>query len=292
MPFNITTFKQYLTTANPKYSKHKDSSVVPLERHLSTLVAVGPAQLAGIQALWGAIPQLKQRKYAGAGAYLKQFVPALVDAIPCKPKMEFNDYRVLKSDFAGNNDYPLRYYHKHILTWQSSNGNMADLQNVGTRENVTHRTNPAATPFHPVFCGRIPMQFTQGATTNAGANSGSNGDDHSIGNPALILRRPIATGSVVIDQVYEYTTDGVTWLPIPGATYQIEKGVRVRGGNNVFYFSKQSVGNISNDFHFEIEYAIGPVVNTTATSIPVVPFSFCSIANLSDYTSRVVSQRQ
>jgi len=267
MPFNITTFKQYLTMANSKYSKHKDSSVAPLERHLNGLVAVGPAQLTGIQTLWGAIPHLKQQKYAGAGAYLKQFVPALVNAIPCKPKMEFLEYRVLKANVGGHNDFPFRHYHKHVFTWQSSNGNMADLQNVGTRENVAHRTNP-------------------------GANGGRNEDDHSIGSPDLILRRPIGLGSVVIDQVYEYTTDGVTWLPIPGATYQLEKGVRVQGGNNVFYFSKQSVGNISNDFHFEIEYAIGPVVNTHLTRIGVIPFRYCTIANLSDYTSRVVRQRQ
>jgi len=39
------------------------------------------------------------------------------------------------------------------------------------------------------------------ATTNAGANSGSNGDDNSIGNPALILRRPIATGTAVTGKV-------------------------------------------------------------------------------------------
>ena len=292
MPFNINTFKQYLTTANPKYSKHKDSSVAPLERHLTNLVAVGPAQLAGIQALWGSIPHLKQQKYAGAGGYLKQFVPALVNAIPCKPKMEFLEYRVLKANVGGHNDFPFRHYHKHVFTWQSSNGNMADLQNVGTRENVTHRTSPSAAPFNPVFCGRIPMQFTQGAVTNTGADGGRNEDDHSIGSPDLILRRPIGLGSVVIDQVYEYTTDGVTWLPIPGATYQLEKGVRVHGGNNVFYFSKQSVGNISINFHFEVEYTIGPVVNTHLTRIGVIPFRYCTIANLSDYTSRVVRLRQ
>ncbi|WP_281558236.1 hypothetical protein [Thalassomonas sp. RHCl1] len=293
MPFSIDTFRQYLKMANDKYAKHKDSSMSPLERHLAGLHAVGATQLPAIQALWGAVPYAKQTKYAGASMYLKQFLPGLVDATPCKPKMEFESYKVAKGPFAGQTDYLVRAYHRHKLTWQSSNGHMGSLANVGTREQVTHRTNPAAAPFHAVLCGSIPLTFTQGATTNAGADSGINRDDHSIGNPALILRRPLTAGSVIADQVYQYTTDGTTWLPIPGATYEIEKGVRLQGGNLVFYFRKEGTNNrLANRFHFEVEYAIGPAITTTITRIPVPPFSYLPMANLSDHTSRIVAQRQ
>jgi len=41
---------------------------------------------------------------------------------------------VFKGIFSGYIDYPLRYYNKHVLTRQSSNGNIIDLQNVGTRK--------------------------------------------------------------------------------------------------------------------------------------------------------------
>lgn len=293
MPFQIATFRQHLSTANANYSRHKDSSMAPLEALLATMPGLGPAQWPHVQPLWGSVPHAKQQKYALAGNYIKQFIPALVDAIPCKPKMSFVGYKVMKGPFEGNDDYPLRFYHQHTLTWESSNGHMQSLANVGTRENVTSRTHPASAPFHQVICGNIPISFTQGATTNAGADSGSNGDDHSIGNPALILRRPIVGGSVIADQVYEYTTDGTNWLPIPGAVYEIEKGVRPRNGELVFYFRKQSVNNnLSNRFHFEIEYSIGPEIDTNITRIPVWPAGFASDARLQDYTSRIVARRQ
>lgn len=290
MPFNIATFRQYRSTANPNFSRFKTSSLAPLEAALAALPAgpIGPAAAAQIQALWAAVPHAKQTRYAGAAGYLRQFIPTLANAIPASPSMHYIEFKVLQADLHGNPHFPLRLYHVHQFRWQSSNGNMGSLATVGTRERVTHRTNPAAAPFDAVVNGGIPMTFTQGATTNTGANTGRNGDDHSVGNPSLILARPLTVGSVIADQVYEYTTDGATWHPIAGADYEIEKGVRMSGGNLVFYFRKQSAPPFANRFHFEVEYPIDPTLPVATGRIPVVPAGFTTAAEIRNYASRVI----
>jgi hypothetical protein len=289
MPFQIATFRQYISTANDHYSRFKTSSLAPLETFLAGWNGVvTPAATAQIQALWGAMPPAKQQRYAGAMSYLRQFVTGILDATPVSPTMSFDEFRVMLVPFDGHLQFPMRYYHKHSLTWQSSNGTLASLANVGTRERVTHRTNPAGPPFHAGVNANIPQQFTQGATTPTGAQSGRNGDDHSVGNPAVILRYPLAVGSVIADQVYEYTGDMVNWHPIPGAEYEIEKGVRMRGTDLVFFFRKQSAPPHANRFHFEVEYTIGPQPNTAVQRVPVIPASFATQADINNYASTVV----
>ena len=288
MPFNIDTFRQHLKNANSSYSRFKESSLEPLEKLLEQLgTTVGPTNLQQIQSVWAAVDHEKQQKYVEAAVYLKQFVPELVHAIPVKPEMEFIEFRVMFSPLGDIDKYPMRFYHVHSLTWKSSNGDLDSLNNVGTRERVTHRTNPAGPPFNSVNAG-IPMTFTQGATTANGANCGSNKDDHSIPNPSLNVDRPIVNGSVIADQVYEYTTDGVNWYPIPGAAYEIEKGVRDYSGQKVFFFRKQSAAPNQNNFHFEVEYPIGPALPVPENRVPVIPAGFASKEQINNYTSRVI----
>jgi len=291
MPFNLDTFQNHLTTANASYSSRKESSLAPLERHLSYFKVAQPAQ---IQELWGVVPHAKQVKYINAGNYLKTLVPGLVDATPCKPIMKFNEFHIGKTTFKGDSNYIARYSHFHSLSYSSSNGSLNSLSTVGTRESIVHRNAPNSAPFHPTVCGGILANFTAGANTNTGGQIGECTDEHSIGNPQLILRRPIAPGSIIADQVYQYTADGTTWHNIPGATYEIEKGVRMSSGNLVFYFRKQSTNDLlsrrlANRFHFEVEYAIGPAIPNSLTGIPRPP---TTIASLSDYTSRVVANVQ
>lgn len=290
MPFNYATFDQYVKASNPNISRFKESSLEPLQTRLWQLgAAVGPLTLGQLQPLWGIVPEDKQKKYAGALGYLKQFVPGLADAVPSAPKMYYREFRVMRAPLGGNPTYPMRYYHVHELQWKSSNGNMQALAKVGTRERVTARTNPAGPPFDPVINAGIPMTFTQGATSAAGAQNGSNFDDHSTGNPALIVGRPLTAGSCISDQVYEYTTDGITWLPIPGAVYEIEKGVRMSKGQMVFYFRKQTVAPHNPSFHFEVEYAIGPPLPVPGNKISVIPASFCTLENIKDNVLNVIS---
>ena len=172
--------------------------------------------LAEIQRIWAFLPYESQQKYKTAGDYLKQTFPQLADAIPINPKMDYVDFRVSIQTIAGDANYPARFYHKHKLTWKSSNGNMASLKTVGIRERVSHRSDPSAPPFDPGVNAGVLMTFTQGATTNAGANTGSSFDDHSIANPAILTQRPLTLGVLIADQIYEYTTDAVHWLRIPG----------------------------------------------------------------------------
>jgi hypothetical protein len=261
--------------------------MAPLDNQLGILgVAVNAGSLAQVQPLWGAVPHTKQLKYVAAGNYLKQFVPGLVDAIPVEPKMAFIELRVLPGNIDGVANYPARIYHVHELTWKSSNGNMQSLLNVGTREKVDFRSNPTAPPFDPIINAGLVMSYTQGATTNAGANIGSCKDDHSIANPSLLTRRPLSVGSLIADQVYEYTTDGINWLPIPGSQYVIEKGVRITSAGHVFVFRKQGVG--TDHFHFEVEYKIGPKPNY-AKKVPVIAAAYVPLQNIRQFAHRVVA---
>lgn len=60
---------------------------------------------------------------------------------------------------------------------------------VGARQNVRFHTNPADSPFDYAQ-GNTSMNFTQGATTNAGADPGYDVDDHSIVLPSIICADP------------------------------------------------------------------------------------------------------
>jgi hypothetical protein len=288
MPFVFATFQNHLNTADPHRSRFKESSFAELE---DILAGGMPWNMPHIQAVYGAIPHSKQVKYANACNYLKANVPGLADAIPAKPKMHYRYFKVLKMNHAGNPNYILRFYHAHEFTWISSNGHTASLANVGTRERVTWRTSPAAAPFVPAMHAGIPMTFTQGATTNAGADVCSNFDDHSIGNPDLIVQRPLAAGSAIADQVYEYTADGTNWYPIPGADFELERGVRQRGGRWVMYFRKQNAAGNRRRFHFEVEYPLAPLAPPAPPTvpIPVFPPSLATADIVQNYASRVIS---
>lgn len=212
----------------------------------------------------------------------------IVDAIPVNLKMKFDEYKVASLPLGATSNYPWRYFHVHEVTWQSSNGDLNSLRGLATREKVDHRSDPWLPPFDQVVCGTIPRNFAQPTNPSFTAHFGSNKDDHSIGNPAIILADPRAPGSVIADQVYEYSADGVTWAPIPGAAYELEKGARASGGNLVFYFRKVSAPTNPNAYHFEVEYSIG-------TKVPA-PSGFMQLkvgtpANIVDYASRVVSLR-
>lgn len=285
MPFDIAQFRTHLKTANSRYARIVSSSFSRLESRLATIgKTLSQANIAEIQQIWAFLPYESQQKYKTAGDYLKQTLPGLVDAIPVKPKMSFIDFRVATMTIAGDPNYPARFYHRHRLTYQSSNGHLRSLAKVGTRERVTHRTDPTAPPFDPSVTAGILMSFTQGATTNAGAEIGFCDDDHSIPNPAILTQTPLAVGVLIADQIYEYTTDGLTWLPIPNSGYELTKGVRMSGGAFVFYFRKRGVGGDS--FHFEVEYPIGPKP-VHAGKIGVPSPGFQPIADINTYGRRL-----
>ena len=252
--FSADVFSNLISNANQSYSKHKNSSMQELDAYLTNN---GASNAENIQTLWAKIQFNKQQKYKAAGDYLKSCIPGgLVDAIPINPTMEFTDYKVSSCDAFGIANLPIRYFHVHRLRWCSSNGNLASLKNILTREYVAHRSAPNGPPFNRL-CDSIPVAFNCGGGQ---ANTGQNVDEHSVANPRLILRSDFDVGSVVADQNYQYSEDnGKTWLTIPGAVYEIEKGVRVSksGGQKVFFFRKQDP---KGRFHFEVEYQIGELI--------------------------------
>lgn len=257
MPFSIDEFRNRVDLGNVG----RGPAIVALLRHL-TYNGVAAAGFHRIQQLWGGVPYNKQRAYAAAGRYLKQHVAGLVDAYPSRPEMRVREFRIMFGNVAGIPRYPLRFYHLVEFSWKSSNGRLDSLSKVGTREKVTRRPSAVASPIDPLHDNQVYPIYRAG-NPRGGGNFGVNVDEHSIGNPSLIVKTPVTLGRIVLDQVYEYTTDGgAQWRPIPGASYTIEKGVRRRNRHGArsaatFFFRKRSSGQSTSPFHLEVSYPIG-----------------------------------
>ena len=220
-------------------------------------------------------------KYRQALLYLAQELNIDPGAIPVKPKMKYTGFKSGVGGVTGKNSMgqtqrsnliPSAFAHIHVLTWESSNGDMQALQTVGTREHVKHRTHPGSPPFNQIQ-GNVQLETFQGATTNSGGSQGACTDEHSMYNPWVICRFPRVTGSVVAEQWYQYTCDGVKWNNIPGAAFLIEKGVRAGGPTGHLMFFKKSnwLPHNTTPFHFEVEYPVAqppaflPQVHTDVT---------------------------
>jgi hypothetical protein len=205
-------------------------------------------------------------KYRQALVYLAQELKIDPGAIPSNPKMKYTKFKSGIGGYTGKNSagqiqkgdlVPSAFAHEHVLTWESSNGDMQALQTVGTREHVKHRTHPGSPPFNQIQ-GNVQAETFQGATTNNGGSVGRCVDEHSMYVPWVICRFPRTTGSVIAEQWYQYTCDGVTWHNIPGAAFLIEKGVRAGGPTgHLMYFKKTNwFEHNQTKFHFEVEYVV------------------------------------
>lgn len=292
MTFSMQVFMQKVKQCNPTFKRFaRTSDLDPVIDALGGEVGQKfylPSHNPKINKATHALPTAAANKYRDALLYMAKELKADAGPVPCSQRMEFVEFGVMFANYPGHQNYPARYYHKHKLHWKSSNGDMSALTKVGTRESVVHRTSPSGPPFDPVMNASHAMSFTQGATTNSGSNSGLCWDDHSIGNPSLILARPLVVASVIADQDYQYTTDGVNWHSIPDAQYELEKGVRMSGGKLVFFFRKQSAPPHTNRFHFEVEYPIGQKFAVSGNKIPVPAAAFVPKADINAYASKVV----
>jgi len=292
MSFSMQTFMQKVKQCNPTFKRFtRKSDLDPVIDALGGEAGQKfyiPSHNAKINQATHALPAAAVVKYRDALLYLAKELKADAGPVPCSQRMEFVEFGVMFGNYVGHQNYPARFYHKHKFHWKSSNGDMTSLSKVGTREHVAHRTSPSGPPFDPLMNAAHAMNFTQGATTNAGANAGLCWDDHSIGNPALIVARPVTAASVIADQDYQYTTDGVNWHSIPEAQYEIEKGVRMSGGQLVFFFRKQSAPPHTNRFHFEVEYAIGAKFAVPGNKIPVPAAAFVPATDINAYASKVI----
>lgn len=116
----------------------------------------------------------------------------------------------------------------HRVGWGSSTGNMDDLDDVRTREEVT-------------WAGACPWAMEvgyQGAGQHHGmgitqGDVGQNTDTHQASQPYFDADNPPLnpgqTMAFAMTQVYQYSTDGGnTWLDIPGSNYTLTRTLRRR----------------------------------------------------------------
>ena len=268
--YNFDEFMRRVKNCNPQFKRFKmTSDLDPLMKVLNSNGQKWNFAPAGIAQVQKAVQELKTpaiTKYKNALLYLSQELKVSPGAIPAKPKMKYTKFYSFLGTYDGVNGSGQRksfppcktaFGHEHVFTYESSNGDLGALTSVGTREHVKHRTHPGSAPFNEIQ-GKGEAEFTQGATTNSGANIGKCTDVHSIKLPWFICRYPRQVGSVIAEQWYQYTCDGIHWQNIPGAAYLLEKGVRTGGPSGFLLFFKKSNWQEHNKepFHFEVEYVL------------------------------------
>lgn len=208
--------------------------------------------------------------------------PEKVVAIPINPVMTFEEYKmkigkygVDDTDpsntagetvdlFVGATDPkdpkpiktvlgPLGFVHVHKLSWESSTGELNHLSGIKTRERVEYQTPTQVAPFSDAA---DPDQvFHQEGEPG---EKGECFDDHSVSNPALIVRWPLSAGTIQAKQWYEYKWDADPFKTIGDAVFILEKTVYQDGNDWVLKFVKRNaVPDNPNPFFFEMHYKIG-----------------------------------
>jgi hypothetical protein len=111
--------------------------------------------------------------------------------------------------------------------------------------------------------------------------------------PCLIASFPLAAGELVADQWYQFTVDnGVTWTNVPGAAYNIIKGIRNSGGQWVFYFIKKNwAPHNTTTYKFEAEYAIVPAVPAADPNKKLGRCGQAVVADINTYAYKVISKK-
>jgi len=195
-------------------------------------------------------------------------------AIPVLPKMEFVGYKIKEGIFANHQDQhidakdgavdplapnipigPLAFLHVHKLRWESSDGNLASLTGIITREEVRFDHPTQAPPFCDF--ADADQYFTQAGT---GGELGNSNDDHSVMIPSMICAFPRQVGKIVAQQWYQYSFDGINYQNIEGAAYLLEKEVSQDSkGRWILTFRKKNwVPYNPVPYSFEASYYIGP----------------------------------
>lgn len=305
--FMATTFNQKVTAKNPTMGRYKKSSLDPLMNVLAGIhITPNPTQKKAIQEAVFDIPYDKQVRYADALGYMAQECGVKICGRPVKPVMTLESFRTSNYlyhafDSAGkpnvnigipNHTPVVSLHHVFKFRYQSSTGNMASLASVGTREHVKFRTQPGGPPFTQAALGSTPIEFHHGESTS-GANVAAGLDDHMTKPPCLICRWPLQADELVADQWYQYTIDnGVTWENIPGAAYNLIKGVRKSGNTWVFYFIKKNwAPHNTVNYKFEAEYAINPPSPQMDPSKPLGKCGQAEVSNIKAYAHKVISMK-
>jgi hypothetical protein len=262
------------------------------------------------------VPAEKQRKYGQSLDYINQQVGLGIKsfpfAVPCNATMYFEKFQVFMGDYTGYNNHgeskkcplvpddpgsigPCSFVHKHVLRWESSNGDKNSLKDVSTREYVKFLKSPQLPPFNVI---QDPDQEFRAPgpphdQTCPGTKGGTEGIDlHSTKLPALITCNPRQPGTLVAQQTYEYSCDeGATWATMDNSQFLLEKSVSQIGKDWVFRFTKRNwLPHNPKGFHFEVEYVIGnpPAYLPRSLADVNVMSSFSIDADIKQYARKVV----
>jgi hypothetical protein len=229
-----------------------------------------------------------------------------IPVTPCNPRMEFEGFYIKNGGYKsmvkgvetnvlltkGARDPvdpnielgPYSFLHRHKLSWESSDGNLASLAIYKVRELVSYNQPTQNAPFNN--CADPDQLFAQGS--DDGSN-GSGTDDHSIRWPALICQ-PGATGTITATQKYQYKKDSdAQWTDMPEACFILEKKVYMHAsGQQCIMFKKTNGPGNPNHFEFKICYKVFPAPAANPIIIPN-PISVASSTRIASDGRRFVT---
>lgn len=217
MAFNIDALNRELLLDNPTYARILSSDL----HRLVTILHQAPARWRpnDIAAEMKRISAVKWLKYTRTRHYLEQEVPTLTNLLRATP----SGFKTINMSPDLDNTIL-----KHTFGWESDTRNLADLATVFTREKVSWPQWPAALTAcigdeHRAY--RVPGFHTGLAINPANVNRGV--DNHALLGPfgGLILDYQGGAVRAPMNQVYEYSYDRATWLPIPNSTFTIVREV-------------------------------------------------------------------
>jgi len=315
MTIDLSVLKSLIDGENTRFKRFKRrsslDSLLAQVKGRSTFPASVKREILELMAF---IPSEKQRKYRQSLDYINQQlglgIKGFPFAVPCNATMYFEKFQVFMGDYTGYNDRgeskkcplvpndagsigPCSFVHKHVLRWESSNGDKAALKDISTREYVKFLKSPQLPPFNVI---QDPDQEFRAPgpphdQTCPGTKGGAEGIDlHSTKLPALITCYPRRPGTLVAQQTYEYSCDdGATWATMADSHFLLEKTVSQLGKDWVFRFSKRNwLPHNAKGFHFEVEYVIGdrPEYMPRSLSDVNVMSSFSIDAEINQYARR------
>ncbi|MBE7158058.1 MAG: hypothetical protein INR62_06425 [Rhodospirillales bacterium] len=274
MRFELNTLMQSIHKDNPTFKRFaRTSDMDPLLKLLgpyNVITILKPDFQKQIQRAVAALPPGCRQKYQSSLRYVANTFGVKNSAMPVRPKIAFVKFGYKTGGYvgynkAGKSDFvmldgtkgragQLGFIHRHKVTWSSSDGNLASLGSVLSREHVKFLTDTQAPPFNK--CADPDREFYQPQSGSQATEGGS--DDHSTSLPMLICAYPRVPGRIVAEQWYQYSTDGGrTWTNIDEAAYLLEKSVRQEGNRWIFTFKKTNwAPHNNNPFHFEVDYLI------------------------------------
>ncbi|SFC07437.1 hypothetical protein [Pseudoalteromonas denitrificans] len=277
---SMVTFMRFVNAADRSFRQSASSlnNIILLlggnENGSTAFRNINAVTTTNIENLVIALPTPKLTKYRQALEYLGTALDIDSFARPSGCVMNYRGFSVETTGFRGTNGHVMvpngRYLFNHEFTMNSTNGERSAVldNHCLTRERVWYPGSRAHMPPFNNLLANVPQDFYQPQDGTTGCEIG---DEHSTNNPVYIVRWPLSMGNTInIRQRYQYKNPNRVWKNIPGASFELQKGVRWgAGGSPVFFFSKKNHAPENPDrFHFEVEIDIGNQPLEVPNSLP------------------------